>query len=234
MIYNQVIYKGYGGDGTDPNNISPSILDVYNNHKRTATLLNDLILLSWSLYHTSLVGSKNSLLFIKDDTDNNSDLDSNTDSTYNDDSDNNGTTETIPFITKHLKERKALDQVVSECRPTTKEQETLKNIKSHKSNQKDVGGGVYRATKNDVDLLKVEQQNRHEKQKHYLFGDDDVNTSKDTVGTINNQVPKTIASDVDTDKGEQLLDKRSTTATTISNKQPVVKTTKTNSTSPPQ
>ena len=58
VMYNQVIYKGYGGDGTDPNDISPSILDVCNNHKRTTTLLNDLLFLSRSLYPMSMANSK--------------------------------------------------------------------------------------------------------------------------------------------------------------------------------
>ena len=99
-MYNQVIYKGYGSDGTDPNGISPSILDICNNHERTTTLLNDLIVLFWSLYHTFLSYSKKPILLMKDDTNNISYLDSDTNITDDDDSDNDGTNETIPFITK--------------------------------------------------------------------------------------------------------------------------------------
>ena len=43
---------------------------------------------------------------------------------------------------KHAKEIQEMKQVVSDCRRSKKEQETLKNIKSGKINQKDVADGV--------------------------------------------------------------------------------------------
>ena len=222
-MYNQVIYKGYGGDGTDPNDISPSILDVCNNHKRTTTLLNDLIFLSRSLYHTSMANSKNSHLFMKDGTNNNSDLDSDTDTIGDDDSDNDDTNRTILFKTKCKKERKALEQVVSDCHRTKKEPGTLGNIKSHKSNQEDVVEGVYGASKKEIDLLKVEQQKRHVIQNDYIYNADDANTFKDTVETVNDRVLKTTVGNVDTDTEKLLSDKRSATTTNDSNRQPMEK-----------
>ena len=87
----------------------------------------------------------------------------------------------------------------------------------------DVWGGILVATKHDIDVLKVPQQNHHEIQKQYIFGNDYANTSKDPVETINDRVPTTIASDVDTDIGKKLSDNRSTTMTTKSNEQPMVK-----------
>ena len=61
--------------------------------------------------------------------------------------------------------------------------------------------------------MKAEQLNYHGIQEHFIFGDDDTNTSKENVGVINDRVPKTIVSDVDTAAGHLLLDNRSTTMT---------------------
>ena len=54
-----------------------------------------------------------------------------------------------------------------------KEQETLNNIISRKINQNDVADGVYVASKEEMEILKVAQQKRHAIQKNYLFGDND-------------------------------------------------------------
>ena len=102
-------------------------------------------------------------------------------STSNSDSNGNGNSDRDSDVSfrnmkqrkEHAKERQEMKQVVSDCRRSKKEQETLKNIKSRKINQKDVVDGVYRASKKEIDLLKVAQQKRHARQKNYLFGDDD-------------------------------------------------------------
>ena len=54
VMYNQVVYDGYVGDGILPNPISSSILDKCNNDQITSILLKDLIVLTTSLYHTSI------------------------------------------------------------------------------------------------------------------------------------------------------------------------------------
>ena len=74
---------------------------------------------------------------------------------------------------KYAKEIQEMEQVVSYCRRSKKEQETLKNIKSRKINQKDVADGVYGALKEKNVILKVAQQKHYERQKNYLFGDSD-------------------------------------------------------------
>ena len=49
-----------------------------------------------------------------------------------------------------------------------------------------------------MDLLKAEKLNCHQIQDNFIFGDDDANTSKETVVTINDLVLKTTVSDLDT------------------------------------
>ena len=74
---------------------------------------------------------------------------------------------------KHVKEIQELEQVVSDCRRSKKEQETLNNIMSRQINQNDVVDGVYVATKEEMKILTVAQQKCHAVQKKYLFGDND-------------------------------------------------------------
>ena len=74
---------------------------------------------------------------------------------------------------KHAKEIQELEQVVSDCRRSKKEQETLNNIISRKINQNDVADGVYVASKEEMEILAVAQQKRHAIQKKNLFGDND-------------------------------------------------------------
>ena len=81
-------------------------------------------------------------------------------STSNSDSHNN----------QHTKEIQAMEQVLSDCRPSKIEEETLKNIKLCKINQKDVANGIYVVSKEKMDILKEAQQKRHEIQHKYLYG----------------------------------------------------------------
>ena len=90
-----------------------------------------------------MADSQKSHLFVKDCTKNDSDLDSDTDNIGDDDNNNDDTIKTIPFRTKHAKDKKEMEQVESNCRCSKKAQETLKNVKSRKLNQKDVAEGVY-------------------------------------------------------------------------------------------
>ena len=174
VMYNQVIYDGYGGDDILPSAISSSILDKCNNDQITRTLLLDLIDLSTSLYHISLADSENPDLFTTEDIDTGDISDSNTnnDLTDDDDSDNDDiTTKSIPRSTKYQKKIKELDQINSKCIPTPQEQDTLNNIKPYEVNQEDSGGGVYVAYKHDVDVLKVQQKNHLAIRTQYLFSD---------------------------------------------------------------
>ena len=74
----------------------------------------------------------------------------------------------------HAKEMQEMEQVVSDCRWSKKEQETLNNILLRKINQND-DTGVYVASKDEIEILKVAQQKRHEIQKNNLFGDNATN-----------------------------------------------------------
>ena len=100
---------------------------------------------------------------------------------------------------KHAKEIQELEQVVSDCRRSKKEQETLNNIISRKINQNDVADGVYVASKEEMEILKVAQQKRHAIQKKYLFGDNDTDLTSnkqsmivDTGGISLNHIASTI------------------------------------------
>ena len=86
--------------------------------------------------------------------------------------------------------------------------------------------GVYRAPKEAIDLFKVEQQKRHVIQDDYIHADDHANTSKDPIGTVNNQTLIKTVGNIGTDTEELLLDKRSTPTTNNSKKQSVVKKVK--------
>ena len=66
-----------------------------------------------------------------------------------------------------------MEQVVSDCCHSKKEQETLNNVISRQINQNDVADGVYVALKEEIEILKVAQQKRHKIQKNYLFSDND-------------------------------------------------------------
>ena len=70
-------------------------------------------------------------------------------STSNSDSHNN----------QHTKEIQAMEQVLSDCRPSKIEEETLKNIKLRKINQQDVANGIYVVLKEEMDILKKHNRN---------------------------------------------------------------------------
>ena len=198
----------------------------------------DLIDLSTSLYHISLADRDNPDLFRTKDIDTVDISDSNTDNdlTDDDDSDNDNddtTTIRIPKATDYSKQTKDFDRVELQCSVTTEEKDTWIDVKSN-NDPEDVLGDIYTATIDKIDFLKAEAQKRNKIQGDFINGNDHANTSKDPVETINDRVPTTIASDVDTDIGKKLLDNRSTTATTKSNEQPMVKKTKTNITTPSQ
>ena len=93
VMYNQVIYNGYEGNGSDPNVMTSSILEICNDDAKTCTLLTDLIKLSWSLYNTSLANSE--LSKTDRDKDNLVDKDTDTDDTDNDDNSDDNTYKTI-------------------------------------------------------------------------------------------------------------------------------------------
>ena len=60
---------------------------------------------------------------------------------------------------------------MSDCRRTKKEEVTLKNM------QPDVVNGIYEVSKEEMDILKVAQQKRHEIQHKYVFGDSDTEST---------------------------------------------------------
>ena len=71
-----------------------------------------------------------------------------------------------------------MEQVVSDCRHSKKEQDTLNNILLRKINQND-DMGVHVASKDKIEILKEAQQKHHEIQQNYFFGDNAANlTSK--------------------------------------------------------
>ena len=74
----------------------------------------------------------------------------------------------------HAKEMLEMEQVVSDCRCSKKEQDTLNNILLRQINQND-DTGVYVASKDEIEILREAQQKRHVIQKNYLFGDNTAN-----------------------------------------------------------
>ena len=74
----------------------------------------------------------------------------------------------------HAKEIQKMEQVVSDYRCSKKEQDSLNNILLRKINQND-DAGVYIASKDEIEILKVAQQKRHEIQTNFLFGDNAIN-----------------------------------------------------------
>ena len=78
-----------------------------------------------------------------------------------------------------------MEQVVSDCRCSKKEQDTLNTILLRKVNQND-DAGVYVASKDKIGILKAAQQKRHEIQKNYLFGDNATNLTSNNGRSSNN------------------------------------------------
>ena len=78
-----------------------------------------------------------------------------------------------------------MELVVSDCCRSKKEEVTLKNM------QPDVANGIYEVSKEEMDILNVAQQKRHEIQQNYFFGDKDtvfrMNISTSNIDSHNNQ-----------------------------------------------
>ena len=92
----------------------------------------------------------------------------------------------------HAKEMQEMEQVVSDCRCSKKEQDTLNNILLRQINQND-DTGVLVASKEEIEILRKGQQKRHVIQKNYLFRNNTANRtcnqgrSSDSDGPTNEQ-----------------------------------------------